>query len=106
MQEQTQVNKKRFVFEQYMQTNQRMMNVREKQFKSFEISGEEDIISDYEFLLSILNAFTDGTEEYYPRCNNVNDAKGLQILYPYCNITLLLDRGCKSKILANLTGVF
>ena len=41
MQEQTQVNKKRFVFEQYRQTNQRMMNVRKKQFKSFEISGEE-----------------------------------------------------------------
>ena len=41
MQEQTQVNKKRFMFEQYRQTNQRMMNVRKKQFKSFEISAEE-----------------------------------------------------------------
>ena len=29
------------MFEQYRQTNQRMMNVRKKQFKSFEISGEE-----------------------------------------------------------------
>ena len=27
-----------------------------------------DVISDYEFLLSILNAFTVGTEEYYPKC--------------------------------------
>ena len=42
MQEQTQVNKKkRFVFEQHIQTNQRMINVYKKQFKSFEISGEE-----------------------------------------------------------------
>ena len=37
MQEQAQVNKKkRFVFEQYRQTNQRMRNVCKKQFKSFE----------------------------------------------------------------------
>ena len=106
IQEQTQFNKKRFVFEQSRQTNQRMMNVRKKQFKSFWNFRGRDIISDYEFLLSILNAFTVGTEEYYPRCNNVNDAKGLQILYQYCNITLHLDRGCKSKILANLTGAF
>ena len=28
----------------------------------------EDIISDHEFLLPILNASTVGTEEYYPRC--------------------------------------
>ena len=43
MQEQIQVNKKgkRFLFEQHRQTNQRMMDVRKKQFKSFEISGEE-----------------------------------------------------------------
>ena len=42
-----------------------MMNVRKKQFKSLEISAEEiDIILDYEFLHSILNAFTVGNEEY------------------------------------------
>ena len=41
MQEQTQVNNKRFLFEQDRQTNQRMMHVRKKQLKSFEISGEE-----------------------------------------------------------------
>ena len=42
MQEQTQVNKKeRFVFEQRRQTNQRIKNVFKKQFKSFEISGED-----------------------------------------------------------------
>ena len=41
MEEQTQVNKKRFVFEHYRQTRQRMMNVRKKQFESFEISADE-----------------------------------------------------------------
>ena len=42
MEEQIQVNKKkRFVFEQYRQTNQRMMNVRKKKFKSFKFSREE-----------------------------------------------------------------
>ena len=45
----------------------------------------------YEFLLSVLNAFTVGTEEYYPKCNNVNDAEGLQILYHSCNIILHLE---------------
>ena len=55
------------------------MNVRKQQCKNFEISIR-DIISDYEFLFSILNAFTVGTEEYYPKCYNVNDVKGLQIL--------------------------
>ena len=49
-------------------------------------------MSDYEPLFSVLNAFTVGTEEYYPKCNNVNDAKGLQILYHYyCNINLWLE---------------
>ena len=57
--------------------------------KIWNFSGR-DIISDYEFLLSILNAFTVGTEEYYPKCNNVNDAKGLQIFNNCCNIILLL----------------
>ena len=41
MQEQTQVNKKRFLFEKQRQTNQRMMNIRKKQFISFELSGEK-----------------------------------------------------------------
>ena len=35
------LTKKRFVFEQYRQTNQRMINARKKQFESFEISAEE-----------------------------------------------------------------
>ena len=41
MQERTQVNKKKIVFEYYRQTNQKMMHARKKQFKSFEIAGEE-----------------------------------------------------------------
>ena len=36
----------------------------------------------YYFLPSILNAFTVDTKEYYTGCNNVNDAKGLQIEGP------------------------
>ena len=47
-----------------------------------------DIVSDYEILLSILNVFTVGTEEYYPKCYYVNDGKGLQILYHDYNIIL------------------
>ena len=50
-----------------------------------------DIISDHEFLPSVLNAFTVDTEEYYPKCYNMNDAKGLQILYHDCSIILCLD---------------
>ena len=49
-----------------------------------------DTILDYEFLLSILNAFTVGTEEYYIKCYNVNDAKALQILYHDCSIIFRL----------------
>ena len=49
------------------------------------------MILDYEFLLSILDTFTVGIEEYYPKCNSINDVKGLQILYHYCNIILRLE---------------
>ena len=41
---------------------------------------QRDIISDCEFLLPILNAFTVSTKEYYSKCRNVNDAKCLQNL--------------------------
>ena len=41
MQEQTQVDKKRFVFEQYRKTSQKTINVRKKQFESFETSAKE-----------------------------------------------------------------
>ena len=67
-----------------------MMNVRKTQLKSFQISAEKiGIVSYYEFLLSVLNDFTVGTEEYYLRCRNVND--GPQILYHYCIINLHLE---------------
>ena len=48
---------------------------------SVEISMEE-ISFQIEFFLLILHAFTVGTEEYYPKCYRVNDAKGLQIAVP------------------------
>ena len=41
MQEQTQVNKKKICVRAAQTNYQRMMNVRKKQFKSFEILGEE-----------------------------------------------------------------
>ena len=53
-----------------------------------------------EILLSRLDAFTVGIEEYHQKCYNVNDAKGL---YHDCSI-ILQFRGCKSQVLANLTG--
>ena len=43
------------------------------------------------FLLSVLNAFIVGTKEYFPKCNNVNNAKGLQIVCDYCNTNLRLE---------------
>ena len=60
--------------------------------KLWNFSGR-NIISDYEFLLSILNAFAVETEEYYPKCYKVNDAKGLQIL---CHDYHFTHRGWKS----------
>ena len=62
------------MFDQHRQTSQRKINVRKQQFKNFSGRGS---VSDYKSLLSILNAFTLCNEEYYPKCYNVNDAKGL-----------------------------
>ena len=53
--------------------------------KLWNFSGR-DIISDYEFLLSTLHAFTVGT-----KCYKMNDTKNLQILYHNCNIALRLE---------------
>ena len=50
------------------------MNVHKQQFKNFR---ERDITSDYDFLLTILNGFTVGTEEYHPKC--------------YCSIILRVE---------------
>ena len=60
--------------------------------KPWHFSGR-DIILDYEFLILILNAFTVGTIEYYPKCYCENEAKGLQFLFQGCTFTL---RGYKS----------
>ena len=64
------------------------MNVHKEQFKNFR---ERDVTSDYDFLLTILNGFTVGTEEYHPKCYNVNDAKGIQTLYHDCSIILRVE---------------
>ena len=79
------------MFEQYSWTSQRIMNVRKAEIQKLWNFSGRDNISDYEFLLSVLRAFTVATEVYYPKCNNVNDAKGLHILYLYCNIILGLE---------------
>ena len=67
--------------------------------------SEKDNISDYEFLLLVLDAFTVGTEEYYPKCNNVKCCKRssdpLSLLQYHFTV-----KGCKSKILAYLTEDF
>ena len=67
MQEQTQVNKKKICVRAAQTNYQRMMNVRKKQFKSFEILGEEisfQIISFYfkfwMLLLLALKSITQG----------------------------------------------
>ena len=49
------------------------------------------MISDYEFLFTIVKAFTFRTEEYYQKCYHLNDAKDLQILYHDCSIILRLE---------------
>ena len=66
------------MFEQYRQTSQWMMNVHKQQFKSFEILSEETSFQMSLFLLSVLNAFIVGTEEYYPKRNNVITRKAFR----------------------------
>ena len=58
--------------------------------KYLHLQEKKSVISDYEFLLSILNAFNVGTDDYYPKFCNVYDAKELQILYHDCSIILRL----------------
>ena len=48
--------------------------------KILEFSAE-NIISDYEVLLRLVNTFTIDTDEYYPMCYKVNDAEDLKNLY-------------------------
>ena len=76
------------MFKQHGESSHRMMNICNQIQKLWNFSGR-DIISDYEYLLSNVNAFTVNTGKYYSNCNNVNDAKGLQILYHYCSSIIL-----------------
>ena len=62
--------------------------------------------SEYYFLRPIHNAFTFDTNEYYPRCYKVNDAKTFKnaiIIALSYHFTL---KGCKSCQLAHLIGAF
>ena len=47
--------------------------------------------SNFQFLLSILNAFTAVTKEYYPECYKIINAKGLQVLSHDCSMILRLE---------------
>ena len=64
-------------------------------------------LSDYRFLLRLVNNFTIDTDEYYQMCYNVNDAKTFKNLL-YC----IYFYGCSQIIiyvycrLARLTGAF
>ena len=59
-----------------------------------------NIISDYEFLFPILNAFTDGMEDYYARCYKANDANGLQKPFAWLQFHFII-RDCISSKLAH-----
>ena len=50
-----------------------------------------DVISEYDFLLSILNAFLLELKSITQKCDNVNDTKGVEILYHDCSILLRLE---------------
>ena len=65
----------------FTEINQRKMNV----------NGNPKTLKFQQKDVSILDAFTVSTEEYYPNCYNVNDAKDLQILYYDCKIILPLE---------------
>ena len=63
----------------------------------------EDVTSDYGFSLRLVNTFTTDTDEYYPMCCKVNDAKKtLHNIFMFC--------AHKSSYvycrLARLTGAF
>ena len=67
----------------------------------FEFSAE-DIVSDYRFLLQLVNTFTIDTDEYYPVCHKVNDAKTFKNLVCY----FILANHHVYYRLARLTGAF
>ena len=67
----------------------------------FEFSAE-DITSEYRFLLRLVNTFTIGTDEYYPMCYKVHDAKTFKNLAYY----FMLANHHVYYRLARLTGAF
>ena len=60
------------------------------------------ITSDYGFLLRLVNTFTIDTDEYYPVCYKVNDAKTFKNLVYY----FMLANHHVYYRLARLTGAF
>ena len=67
----------------------------------FEFSARH-ITSDYGFLLRLVNTFTIDTDEYYPVCYKVNDAKTFKNLVYY----FMLANHHVYYRLARLTGAF
>ena len=63
---------------------------------------EEDITSDYRFLLRLVNIFTIDTDEYHPVCYKVNDAKTFKNAVYYF---MLANHHVYCR-LARLTGTF
>ena len=53
------------------------MNVRKLQFKNFEVLAEEISFPIMSFCFPFGMFFLAGTEKYYLKCYNVNDAKSL-----------------------------
>ena len=72
-----------------------------QQFQIFEFSTE-DISSDYRFLLRLVNTFTIDTDEHYPVCYKVNDAKAFKNAVYY----FMLANHHVYYRLARLTGTF
>ena len=73
------------------QTSLRMMNVRKQQFKRFEISVEKISFNIMSFCFQFWMLLLLALKRYYPKCNNVNDAKVLQFFCHYGNIVLRLE---------------
>ena len=76
----------------------------------FEFSAEEDITSDYGFLLRLGNIFTIDTDEYYTMCYKVNMmTRLLKTFYRYISFYALTSQIIICIVycrLARLTGAF
>ena len=76
------------------------MNVRKQQFKKIKFQQKRKHFRLWVFVFNS-EYFTVGAEEYYPKCYNVIDAKGIQILYHDCSINLRLEVA-KNIIIINI----